>query len=126
VDAVEWVEIVTLVALVLLVVPIYRYLGAYTRLLIDHRKAISNQGDILEANRTAVATLAIKLDTLNEFVQGEAQVVDSALAKVNANAKDLQALREGITALASSFTTLRMILDTDDSTGPNVSDSPSP
>jgi len=83
---VEWIELATLVVLLLAVIPVYRWLGVYTSFLRDHQKKINSQADTLESNRK----------------------------QLESNARELKALHEGIAALAASFAAIRTALEPED------------
>jgi hypothetical protein len=120
----DWVELIAVGVVALVVIPVYRYLYIYTRLLADHRKAILEQADAVSANQKLLESLA-------EFVHGESQVLATHMDKlgtmasrVDENARELLRLREGIGMVAQGFSTIHALveaLDSEDSEDGNSS-----
>lgn len=66
---VEWIEIATLFILVVFTVGTYRFLGAYTAILREHRAAIDAQARKLDDNASSIEHNAQALATLHEGIR---------------------------------------------------------
>lgn len=115
----EWVEIVTLLVLVLLVVPLYRYLGAYTSLLVEHRRTLRRQDDTLEEQHTSLVAVAAVVEEEAHTLRTALERLDAVARQVDANAAELAALREGIGALGESFAAIYALVQVPDDGDPD-------
>lgn len=92
----EWVELATLFILTALVIPIYRFLGVYTKILNEVRRHHARQEQRITANATALGALNTRMDEVDA-------VLGHLTDQVDRNGSELKGLREGIGAVAAGF-----------------------
>lgn len=103
-DTVEWVEIASLLIVIALVIPIYRFLGVYTKILNEVRRHHERQAERITANANALDALNTRMDEVDA-------VLGHLSDQVDRNGSELRSLREGIGAVAAGFAAVSALVN---------------